>query len=110
MLDRHTSIPTSFEFDEVVIDFDRYDDIAINGLRLAMEAYRLHADDFSFWQRTDRVGGLAYDERTAPIAFLVQQLLGLTSRENERVLAIIRSYYRLEHVPDHSMLTRKLSS
>jgi len=98
------------EFDEVVIDFGRYDDIAINGLRLAMEAIRLHADDFSFWQRTDKIGRPAYDERTVLIAFLVQQLLGLTFRETEGVLAMVRSYYRLEHVPDHSTLSRKLAS
>jgi len=98
------------EFDEFVIDFDRYDDIAINGLRLVMEAIRLRADDFSFWQRTDKIGRPVYDERTVLIVFLVQQLLGLTFRETEGVLVMVRSYYRLEHVPDHSTLSRKLFS
>ena len=98
------------EFDEVVIDFDRYDDIAINGLRLAMEAARLHVDDFSFWQRADRVGRPAYDERTVLIAFLVRQLLGLTFRETEGMLAMMQEYYSIETVPDHSTLCRKIQS
>ncbi len=42
--------------------------------------------------------------------FLVQQLLGLTFRETEGVLKMVRTYYRLARVPDHSMLSRKLSS
>jgi len=44
------------------------------------------------------------------VAFLVQQLLSLTYRETEGVLAMVRSYYRLERVPDHFTLSRKLSS
>ena len=56
------------------------------------------------------MGRPAYMERTLLVAFLVQQLLGLMFRETEGVLAMIRSYYRLEHVPDHSTLSRKLSS
>ena len=75
-----------------------------------MEAYCLHADDFSCWQMADRVGRPSYDKGTVLIVFLVQQLLGLTNREDEGVLVMVRSYYRLEHVPDHSTIGRKLFS
>lgn len=50
------------------------------------------------------------DERTLLVAFLVQQLLSLTFRETEGSLDMFRSYYRIERVPDHSTLSRKLSS
>ena len=53
----------SIRFEEVSIDFDNYDDLVINGLRLAMEAIRLRADDFSYWQRRRPVGRPAYEDR-----------------------------------------------
>ena len=84
--------------------------MAANGLRLAMEAIRLHANDFSFLQRTSGVGRPAYDERMVLIGIMVQQLLGLISRETEGLLTMVREYYRLERVPYHSMLDRKMSS
>jgi transposase len=100
----------ALEVERVAVDFDRYDDLAINSLRLSLEAIRKQVDSFSFWQRRCRLGRPAYEERTLLVAFLVQQLLGLTFRETEGVLAMLRSYYRLERVPDHSTLSRKLSS
>ena len=100
----------ALDLELVTVDFDRYDDIAINSLRLSLEAIRKQADSFSFWQRRCLTGRPAYGERTLLVAFLVQQLLGLTFRETEGVLAMVRSHYRLERVPDHSTLSRMLSS
>ena len=100
----------SIRFEKVAIDFDQYDDQAINGFRLAMEAIRLHADEFSFWQRRRLVGSPAYEERVVLIAFLVQQLLDLTFRETEGMLAMMQEYYSIETVPDHSTLCRKVRS
>ena len=100
----------SIQFEKVTIDFERYDDLAINGLRLAMEAIRLHADKFSFWQRRKPVGRPAYEERVILIALLVQQLLDLTFRETEGMLAMMQEYYSIEAVPDHSTLCRKVQS
>ena len=100
----------SLDLDELSIDFERYDDVAIHGLRLAMEAIRRHADEFPYWQRRKRVGRPGTDERTLLIVFMLQQLLGLTFRETEGVLALVKGYYTIEHVPDHSTMSRKLSS
>ncbi|MCE5295781.1 MAG: transposase, partial [Euryarchaeota archaeon] len=100
----------SIQFEKVSIDFDRYDDLAINGLRLAMEAIRLHADEFSFWQRRRLVGRPAYEERVVLIAFLVQQLMSLTFRQTEGMLVMMQEYYSIEAVPDHSTLCRKIQS
>jgi hypothetical protein len=61
----------SIPFEEISIDFDRYDDLAINGLRLALEAIRLQVDGFAYWQRRKPVGRPAYEERVVLIAFLV---------------------------------------
>jgi transposase len=100
----------SISFEKVPIDFDRYDDLAINGLLLAMEAIRLHTDEFSYWQRRRPVGRPAYDERVVLIGFLVQQLMDLTFRETEGMLAMMQEYYSIETVPDHSTLCRKIQS
>jgi len=88
----------SIRFEEVSIDFKSYDDLAINGLRLAMEAIRLRADDFSYWQRRRL------------IAILVQQLMDLSFRETEGMLAMMKDYYSIEIVPDHSTICRKIQS
>lgn len=100
----------ALDVERVMVDLDRYDDVAVNSLRLSLEAIRKQVDSFAFWQRRGRLGRPAYEERTLLAAFLVQQLLGLTFRETEGVLAMFRSYYRIERVPDHSTLSRKLSS
>lgn len=100
----------TFELDLVAVDFDRYDDMAINSLRLSLEAIRKQADTFSFWQRRGRTGRPPTEERTLLIAFLLQQLMDLTFRETEGMLAMVRDYYHLDDVPDHSTLCRKLSS
>ena len=100
----------ALELERVAVDLDRYDDVAVNSLRLSLEAIRKRTDDFAYWQRQRRMGRPAYEERTLLVSFLVQQLLGLTFRETEGVLRMVRSYYRLERVPDHSTLSRKLSS
>ena len=100
----------ALDLERVAVDFDRYDDVAVNSLRLSLEAIRQQTDSFAYWQHRGRLGRPSYEERTLLVAFLVQQLLGLTFRETEGVLAMVRSYYRLERVPDHSTLSRKLSS
>jgi transposase len=100
----------ALELERVAVDLDRYDDVAVNGLRLSLEAIRKKTDEFAYWQRRGRMGRPAYEERTLLVSFLVQQLLGLTFRETEGVLRMVRSYYRLDRIPDHSTLSRKLSS
>ncbi|MCX6650944.1 MAG: transposase [Methanomassiliicoccales archaeon] len=100
----------SIQFEKVTMDFDRYDDLAVNGLRLAMEAIRLHADEFSFWQRRRPTGRPAYDECVVLIGFLVQQLLDLTFRETEGMLAMMQDYYSIETILDYSTLCRMIQS
>jgi len=100
----------SFELENLSVDFERYDDVAIHGMRLALEAIRIHADGFAFWQRRKTTGRPPTEERTLLIAFMLQQLLGLTFRETEGVLALVQEYYSVGHVPDHSTMARKLSS
>ena len=100
----------ALDLDGVTVDLDRYDDVAINGLRLSLEAIRKRTNEFAYWQRRCRTGRPAYEERTLLVAFLVQQLLGLTYRETEGMMTMVRSYYRIDRVPDHSTLSRKLSS
>lgn len=100
----------SLDLDELSIDFERYDDVAVHGLRMAMEAIRRRADEFPFWQRQVRPGRPATEERIFLVAFMLQQLLDLTFRETEGVLALVQQYYSIGSVPDHSTLCRKMSS
>ncbi|KQM12084.1 hypothetical protein AOA80_04555 [Methanomassiliicoccales archaeon RumEn M1] len=100
----------ALDIERVTVDPDRYDNLAINSLRLSLEAIRTQVDSFACWQRRCRLGRPSTNERTLHVSFLVQQLLDLTFRETEGVLAMPRSYYRLERVPDYSTLSRKLSS
>jgi len=38
----------ALDFERVTVDLDRYDDTAINGLRLSLEAIRKRTDDFTY--------------------------------------------------------------
>jgi hypothetical protein len=100
----------SIPFEKVAIDFDSPDDLAINGLRMAMEAIRLRAGDFSFWQRRRPVSRPAYEDRVVLIAILVQQLMDLSFRETEGMLAMMKDYFSIETVPDHSTICRKIQT
>lgn len=48
----------SLGFDEMSIYFERYDDAAIHGLRLAMDTIRRHEDELPYWQ-----GGIGWGDR-----------------------------------------------
>ena len=61
----------ALDLERVAVDFDRYDDTSINSLRLSLRAIRQQADSFAFWQRRERLGRPAFDERTLLVAFLV---------------------------------------
>lgn len=100
----------ALDLDDVTIDLDRYDDVAVNSLRLSLEAVRKRTNAFAFWQRTNKLGRPAYEGHVLLVAFLLQKLLDLTFRETEGMLIMFRSYYGIERVPDHSTLSRKLSS
>jgi hypothetical protein len=100
----------SFGLDETPIDLSRYDDVAVHGLRLAMEAVRVRAEEFSFWQRRRRVGRPSHQERTLLIAFLLQQLFDLTFRQTEGLLHMVKDHYGIGSVPDHSTMCRTLGS
>ena len=39
----------ALEIERVAVEVDRYDDIAINSLRLSLEAIRQQAGSFAFW-------------------------------------------------------------
>ena len=100
----------ALDVERAAVDLDRYDDVAVHGFLMSLEAIRKRVDSFSFWQRRERTGRPPCEERTLLVAFLLQQLMDLTFRETEGILALLRDYYRLDDVPDHSTLSRKLSS
>jgi len=75
-----------------------------------LKAIRKRTDSFVYWHRCRHTERPAYGERTLLVAFLVQHLLGLMFGEIEGELRMVRSYHRIDRVPDRSTLSRRLSS
>jgi hypothetical protein len=75
-----------------------------------MESIRRRVDGFPFWQRRKMAGRPSTDERAILISFLLQQLFHTTFRDAEGLLHLLKSYYRIDKVPDHSSLCRAMSS
>jgi len=96
--------------DTFSIDLGRCSEVEAHRLQLAMEAIRWNVDSFPFWQRRKRVGRPSSNERTIMIGFLVQQLFRTTFRDAEGLLNMLRWYFRIDRVPDHSVLCRAMSS
>ena len=96
--------------DTFSIDLGRCSEVEAHRLRLAMEGIRKNVNEFPFWQRRKRVGRPSSDERTLMIGFLVQQLFRTTFRDAEGLLHMLSWYFRIYHVPDHSVLCRAMSS
>ncbi len=103
--------------DTYLIDIDSllgeqrmYDEVMINKVRLAFEAIRFYADKFPYWQRHRWTGRPLTEERTLLAAFLVRQLFDATFRETEGLLRMLADYFRMDRVPDHSVLCRKNTS
>jgi len=92
--------------DTFSIDLGRCSEVEAHRLQLALEAIRKNVNGFPFWQQRKRVGRPSSDERTLMIGFLIQQLF----RDAEGLLHMLSWYFRIDHVPDHSVLCRAMSS
>jgi len=100
----------AIDLDSLLIEQRAYDAVMVNKYRLSLEAIRLHANEFSYWQRRQRSGRPAVPERDLLIAFLVRQLFDATFRGTEGLLILLADYFELEMIPDHSVLCRKNAS
>ncbi|MCE5296340.1 MAG: hypothetical protein LLG16_04455 [Euryarchaeota archaeon] len=98
------------DLDSLLDEQRMYDEVMINKVRLAFEAIRSYADRFPFWQRHRWTGRPPTEERTLLAAFLVRQLFDLTFRETEGFMRMLTDYFRMDRVPDHSVLCRKNAS
>jgi len=96
--------------DNFTLDLTAPSEVEAHRLRLALEAIRRHVDGFPFWQRRKRAGRPSTDERTILISFLLQQLFHTTFRDVEGLLHLLREYYHINRIPDHSSLCRAISS
>ena len=96
--------------DTFSIDLGRCSEVEAHRLQLAMEGIRKNVDSFPFWQRRKRVGRPSSNERTIMIGFLIQQLFRTTFRDAEGLLHMLSWYFRIDRVPDHSVLCRAMSS
>lgn len=98
------------DLDSLLDDQRMYDEVMVNKVRLAFEAIRFYADKFPYWQRHRLTGRPPTEERSLLVAFLVHQLFDLTFRETEGLLILLADYFRMDRVPDHSVLCRKNAS
>jgi len=98
------------DLDSLLSEQRMYDEVMVNKVRLAFEAIRFYADRFPFWQHHRWTGRPPTEERTLLAAFLVRQLFDLTFRETEGLLRMLTDYFRMDRVPDHSVLSRKNAS
>jgi transposase len=100
----------AIDLDSLLTEQRTYDAAMVNKYRLSLEAIRLHANEFSFWQRRKSTGRPPVLERDLLIAFLVRQLFDATFRETEGLLMMLAEYFDLDDVPDHSVLCKKNAS
>ena len=98
------------DLDSLLDEQRMYDEVMVNKVRLAFEAIRFYADEFPFWQRHQKTGRPATEERSLLVAFLVRQLFDQPFRETEGLLRMLAEYFRMDRVPDHSVLCRKNAS
>ena len=94
----------------VVVNFDSYDEMQKNSQRLALEAIRRSANEFVFWQHRQKTGRPATDERTLLISFMLLEYFDLSFRQVEGMVGMLADYFVIEHVPDHTTMSRKLST
>jgi len=97
----------TFSLDQLVHELVGYDEIMVNRIRLCLEAIRVHADTFPYWQRRKRTGRPPIRERTFLIAFLLRQLFDATFRDTEGLLRLLDDYFDIDHIPDHTSLVMK---
>lgn len=100
----------AIDLDSLLVEQRAYDAVMVNKYRLSLEAIRLHANEFSYWQRRKSTGRPPVRERDLLIAFLVRQLFDATFRETEGLLTMLTVYFELDDVPDHSVLCKKNAS
>jgi len=97
----------TFSLDQLVHELVGYDEMMVNRIRLCLEAIRVHADTFPYWQRRKRTGRPPIRERTFLIAFLLRQLFDATFRDTEGLLRLLDDYFDIDHIPDHTSLVMK---
>jgi len=100
----------SIDVDPLLPGLCSYDDVMVGRVRMCMEAIRMHADDFPFWQHRAGTGRPPASERTLLIAFLLRQLFKATFRDTEGILILLADYFGIDGVPDHSVLVKKNKS
>jgi hypothetical protein len=94
----------------LVVDFDSYDEMQKNSQRMALEAIRRSADGFVFWQHRQKTGRPATDERVLLICFMLLEYFDLSFRQVEGMASMLSDYFVIAHVPDHTTMSRKLST
>ena len=92
------------------VGWSGYSDWLVNELPFCMQRIRELADAFPFWQRRTNTGRPPYSERILLISFMVRQFFNVTFRRTIGILKMFRSYFRLDRIPNYSLLSLKNAS
>lgn len=84
-----------------------YDAYLSHEPELCFQRMRELVDAFPTRQRRGRMGRPSVDERHHLIGMLVRQFMNATFRQTESYLRILKDYFRIERVPDHSTFSKK---
>jgi hypothetical protein len=84
-----------------------YSEWLVDELPFCLQKIRDLADGFPFWQHRKSTGRPAMPERVLLIGFLVKEFFRATFRQAESLLWLFREYFRLDWIPDHTVLSRK---
>ena len=89
------------------IDDKIYSDWLVEEIPLCLLQIRKLTDNFPFWQHRAKTGRPPASERNLMIGYLVKQFFQATFRQTEGLLRLLKDFFRIRKVPDHTVFSRK---
>jgi hypothetical protein len=94
----------------VIENLDRCDEMQKNSRRIALEAIRRSANEFAFWQHRQKTGRPSTDDCALLICVMRLECFDLSFRQVEGMAGMLADYFAIGHVPDHTTMSRRLST
>lgn len=89
------------------ISIAKYSNWLVEEIPLCLLQIRRLADDFPFWQHCAKTGRPSISERILMIGYLVKQFFQATFRQTEGLLRLLKDFFQIQKVPDHTVFSRK---
>ena len=88
----------------------RYSKWLVQDTHLSMQRIRNLVNSFPFWQHKRQTGRPPADERDLMTGYLLRQFFDLTFRQTQGLMEFFKSYFGIEKVPSHTLLSKKNQS